>query len=152
MNQKSCATCGAQIRRLKSKPFFDTLGEEGVTELVSTLHSYGHARAEEIISEALILRFGGNDADRVPGPADLWTLCRLDRRDFKSLTSAQSGSEVPPGCPTCGGRAHIQVLIRGEYGARRCTCARGQYFAAKDRDRRAKEVPQQASDLQKASV
>jgi len=43
----------------------------------------------------------------------------------------QTAAIAPRGCSWCHGRPWVD----GERGARRCDCERGQFFAAKDRER-----------------
>lgn len=135
MSEEFCTECSAQISRLKSKPFFDTKGREGVAELISTLHRYGHSRARQIIDEALLRRWGQDGSDSAPSPSDIWGLSKMDSRDFQSAEPEES--KLPSGCLKCGGSDWV-IVSRGMYeGAARCDCERGQYLAARDRERRA---------------
>lgn len=130
-NKAKCADCSLQIKRLSSKPFYETRGREGLIELSNTIHKYGHEHAEAIIDEALIRRWGDNGNDSVPSPSDIWQLCRMDVRDFE--TSRQHGEVNPraadPNCPNCQGsgwqeeeRTITSGVFAGETrsGMRRC--------------------------------
>lgn len=120
-----CKPCEAQISRLKGKPFFETIGREGVLELAHTLHRYGHDRAEIVIDEALVRRFGTDGEDRVPSASDLWALCKTNPEDFESRkkpvsTQTLASRRTEPECERCSGTGF--EIVQGTYGsgARRC--------------------------------
>jgi len=50
------------------------------------------------------------------------------------------GTELPPKCDQCTEECLVFVEKHGISTAQRCKCARGQYFAAKDRERKAAEA------------
>lgn len=116
-----CTDCESQIKRLKSKPFFETIGREGALELARTLHVYGHDRAEIVIDEAVLRKWGEDGADRVPSPSAIWALCNADPRDFESQRKpATQQRHENPNCERCGGTGW-EAIERGIHsGVQRC--------------------------------
>lgn len=62
-----------------------------------------------------------------PKIADIVTMC-------KSI-DARAGETMPPGCQTCNGEHWIIITRNGAQGTARCSCERGRFLAARDRER-----------------
>lgn len=120
---RKCQECALQVRRLGNKPFFAAVTEDGLLELVDTLHRYGHDRARAVIDEALVRRFGEKGADCVPSSSDLWALCKADPAQFETAPVARAmNSEAARDCQQCFGSGWVIVTRRGIDGADRCPC------------------------------
>lgn len=124
---KKCEEQVARLRWLNYVPHDERELAAMLSELGNALRcvSDDNAHAQRIVDAWL------RDRSDRPTPADL--------KPF-AVQTRQKEAGPPNGCTVCHGAPHVIVTIRGVSAATRCECARGQYLAAKDREREAQQA------------